>query len=125
MVCGCASERISRSSIPSKTRRFREYWQAYHALTERNGVTAQYARLEMRRRTTLIGAMLLKKGEADGMICGTISTTARHLHYIDQVIGPPRRSHGVRHHDRTDTPRPPGYSSSTHMSISTRLLNNC
>ena len=56
-------------------------------LTERNGVTAQYAKLEMRRRTTLIGAMLLKKGEADGMICGTISTTARHLHYIDQVIG--------------------------------------
>src|ERR1700761_7391395 len=41
----------------------------------------------MRRRTPLIAAMLLKKGEADGMICGTISTTARHLHYIDQVIG--------------------------------------
>src|SRR6201999_2659760 len=40
-----------------------------------------------RRRTTLIGAMLLKKGEADGMICGTISTTARQLHYIDEVIG--------------------------------------
>jgi malate dehydrogenase (oxaloacetate-decarboxylating)(NADP+) len=72
---------------PEQDERFREYWQAYHALTERNGVTAQYARLEMRRRTTLIGAMLLKKGEADGMICGTISTTARHLHYIDQVIG--------------------------------------
>ena len=72
---------------PEHDERFREYWQAYHALTERSGVTAQYARLEMRRRTTLIGAMLLKKGEADGMICGTISTTARHLHYIDQVIG--------------------------------------
>ncbi len=56
-------------------------------MTERNGVTAQYARLEMRRRTTLIAAMLLKKGVADGMICGTISTTARHLHYIDQVLG--------------------------------------
>src|SRR6202041_4173247 len=41
----------------------------------------------MRRRTTPIGAMRLKKGEADGMICGTISTMARHLHYIDQVIG--------------------------------------
>src|SRR5277367_2183629 len=41
----------------------------------------------MRRRTTLIAAMLLKKGEADGMLCGTISTTARHLHYIDRVIG--------------------------------------
>jgi malate dehydrogenase (oxaloacetate-decarboxylating)(NADP+) len=72
---------------PEQDERFREYWQAYHALTERDGVTAQYARLEMRRRTTLIGAMLMKKGEADGMICGTISTNARHLHYIDQVIG--------------------------------------
>jgi malate dehydrogenase (oxaloacetate-decarboxylating)(NADP+) len=41
----------------------------------------------MRRRTTLIAAMLLKKGEADGLICGTISTTSRHLHYLDQVIG--------------------------------------
>ncbi len=72
---------------PEHDERFREYWQAYHQLTERNGVTAQYARLEMRRRTTLIAAMLLKKGEADGLICGTISTTARHLHYIDEVIG--------------------------------------
>src|SRR5271165_5182971 len=72
---------------PDQDERFREYWQSYHALTERHGVTAQYAKLEMRRRTTLIGAMLLKKGEADGMICGTISTTARHLHYIDQVLG--------------------------------------
>ncbi len=72
---------------PEQDERYREYWQTYHALTERDGVTAQYAKLEMRRRTTLIAAMLLKKGEADGMICGTISTTARHLHYIDQVIG--------------------------------------
>jgi malate dehydrogenase (oxaloacetate-decarboxylating)(NADP+) len=72
---------------PEHDGRYREYWQAYHALTERNGVTAQYAKLEMRRRTTLIAAMLLKKGEADGMLCGTISTTARHLHYIDRVIG--------------------------------------
>jgi malate dehydrogenase (oxaloacetate-decarboxylating)(NADP+) len=44
----------------------------------------------MRRRTTLIAAMLLRKGEADGLICGMISTTARHLKYIDRVIG--RRS---------------------------------
>ncbi len=72
---------------PEQDDRFREYWQAYHALTERRGVTAQYARLEMRRRTTLIASMLLKKGEADGMICGTVSTTRRHLRYVDQVIG--------------------------------------
>ena len=75
---------------PEYDERYREYWRAYHALTERKGVTMQYAKLEMRRRTTLIAAMLLKKGEADGLICGTISTTARHLRYIDQVLG--RRS---------------------------------
>lgn len=53
----------------------------------RKGISEQLARVEMRRRTTLIGSMLVKKGEADGMICGTISTTHRHLHFIDQVIG--------------------------------------
>ncbi len=72
---------------PENDPRFREYWQDYHKLTERQGITQQYAKLEMRRRSTLIGAMLLKKGEADGLICGTISTTGRHLHYIDQVLG--------------------------------------
>jgi len=72
---------------PEYDERYREYWQAYHQIMRRSGVTAQYAKLEMRRRTTLIAAMLLKKGEADGLICGTISTTARHLQYIDQVIG--------------------------------------
>jgi malate dehydrogenase (oxaloacetate-decarboxylating)(NADP+) len=72
---------------PEHDERFREYWQAYHRLTRRNGVTAQYAKLEMRRRTTLIAAMLLHKGEADGLICGMISTTGRHLKYIDRVIG--------------------------------------
>ncbi len=72
---------------PEHDERYREYWQSYHKLTERRGITPQYARLEMRRRTTLIAAMLLKKGEADGLICGTISTTARHLRYLDQVIG--------------------------------------
>jgi malate dehydrogenase (oxaloacetate-decarboxylating)(NADP+) len=72
---------------PEHDERFRDYWQSYHQLTERKGITPQYAKLEMRRRTTLIGAMLLKKGEADGLICGTISTAGRHLHYIDQVLG--------------------------------------
>ncbi len=67
--------------------RFGDYWQSYYALRARHGVTPQYARLEMRRRTTLIGVMLLHKGEADGLICGTISQTNRHLKYVDQVIG--------------------------------------
>jgi malate dehydrogenase (oxaloacetate-decarboxylating)(NADP+) len=70
-----------------KDPRYRDYWQTYHALTARKGVTAQFAKIEMRRRLTLIGAMLLKKKEVDGLLCGTWGTTAMHLHYIDQVIG--------------------------------------
>ncbi|WP_168787796.1 NADP-dependent malic enzyme [Paraburkholderia aromaticivorans] len=67
--------------------RYRDFWQDYHKMMSRKGITEQMAKLEMRRRTTLIGSMLMKKGDADGMICGTISTTYRHLHFIDQVIG--------------------------------------
>jgi malate dehydrogenase (oxaloacetate-decarboxylating)(NADP+) len=67
--------------------RYRDYWQTYWRLTDRKGVTQQLAKIEMRRRLTLIGAMLLHKGEVDGMLCGTWSTTAMHLQYIDQVIG--------------------------------------
>ena len=72
---------------PEYDARYREYWSEYHGIMARRGVTEQYARLEMRRRTTLIAAMLLRKGEGDGMLCGTISTAARHLQYIDRVIG--------------------------------------
>ena len=67
--------------------RYRSYWQTYHQLTARKGVTAQLAKIEMRRRLTLIGSMLLKTGEVDGMLCGTWGSTGIHLHYIDQVIG--------------------------------------
>ncbi|TDP72901.1 NADP-dependent malic enzyme [Roseateles toxinivorans] len=67
--------------------RYRDFWQTYHRMTERKGVTIQVAKIEMRRRLTLIGAMMLHKGEVDGMLCGTWGTTASHLHYIDQVIG--------------------------------------
>ncbi len=67
--------------------RYRDYWTTYHKLTERRGVSPEYAKIEMRRRLTLIGAMMIYKGEADGMICGTFGTHALHLHYINQVIG--------------------------------------
>ena len=67
--------------------RYRDFWQNYHAMTERRGVTVQVAKIEMRRRLTLIAAMLVHKGYADGLICGTWGTTGLHLQYIDQVIG--------------------------------------
>ncbi|MDB5848841.1 MAG: NADP-dependent malic enzyme [Rhodoferax sp.] len=67
--------------------RYRDFWQTYHRMTERKGITVQVAKIEMRRRLTLIAAMLLHKGEVDGMICGTWGHTHMHLAYIDQVIG--------------------------------------
>ncbi len=72
---------------PESDARYRDFWQTYLQLTERKGVTESFAKLEMRRRNTLIGSILLKKGQADGMICGTISNSATHLKYIDEVIG--------------------------------------
>jgi len=67
--------------------RYRDFWTTYHRMTERKGVSVHLAKIEMRRRLTLIGAMLLHKGEVDGLLCGTWGTTATHLQYIDQVIG--------------------------------------
>ncbi len=67
--------------------RYRDFWQTYHRMTERKGITQQMAKIEMRRRLSLIGAMLLHKGDVDGMICGTWGTNPMHLNYIDQVIG--------------------------------------
>jgi malate dehydrogenase (oxaloacetate-decarboxylating)(NADP+) len=75
--------------------RYRDYWTTYHQLTERKGVSPEYARVEMRRRHSLIGAMMIHKGEADAMLCGTFGRHALHLHFIDQVIG---RRPGVRHY---------------------------
>ena len=72
---------------PESDARFRDFWQTYLALTERKGVTQTFAKLEMRRRHTLIGSILISKGMADGMICGTVGNSATHLKYIDEVIG--------------------------------------
>ena len=72
---------------PERDDRYRSYWEAYFAMTKRKGVTEQWAMLEMRRRHTLIGAMAIHKGDADGMICGTFGSPPLHLHYIDQVLG--------------------------------------
>jgi malate dehydrogenase (oxaloacetate-decarboxylating)(NADP+) len=72
---------------PEHDPRYRDYWTEYYRLTERKGVSQQYAKIEMRRRLTLIGAMMVHRGEADGMICGTFGTHGLHLSYVDQVLG--------------------------------------
>jgi malate dehydrogenase (oxaloacetate-decarboxylating)(NADP+) len=72
---------------PENDPRYRDFWQTYLGLTERKGVTTSFAKLEMRRRNTLIGSIMIIKGMADGMICGTVSNSATHLKYIDEVVG--------------------------------------
>ncbi len=67
--------------------RYRDFWQTYWRMTAREGVTQQLAKIDMRRRLSLIGTMMLHKGEVDGLICGTWSTPSVHLSYVDQVIG--------------------------------------
>ena len=91
MKAGSDFELVSPEFDP----RYRDYWTTYHRLTERRGVSPEYAKIEMRRRLTLIGAMMIHKGEAESMLCGTFGTHALHLGYIDQVIG---RCPGIAHY---------------------------
>jgi len=72
---------------PERDDRFKEYWSEYYRLTQRKGVSEAYAQIEMRRRLTLIGALAIHRGEADGMLCGMFGTHKQHLRYIDQVLG--------------------------------------
>ncbi|MEP7068577.1 MAG: NADP-dependent malic enzyme [Usitatibacter sp.] len=80
---------------PENDARYRGYFMEYHRLTERRGVSVPYAKIEMRRRHSLIGSMMIHHGDADGLICGTFGTHDLHLHYIDQVIG---KRPGIRHY---------------------------
>ncbi|MCE2680520.1 MAG: NADP-dependent malic enzyme [Burkholderiales bacterium] len=72
---------------PEYDERYKDYWRTYYELTCRKGVTEPYAKIEMRRRLTLIATMMVHKGHADGLICGTFGNTNQHLQYINQVIG--------------------------------------
>jgi malate dehydrogenase (oxaloacetate-decarboxylating)(NADP+) len=72
---------------PESDPRYRDYWMEYYRLTERQGTSQQFAKIEMRRRLTLIGAMMIHMGHADGMLCGMFGTHDAHRHYVDQVIG--------------------------------------
>lgn len=72
---------------PEYDERFHQYWTTYWELMCREGITKEMARVEMRRRLTLIGAMMVRLGDADGMICGTVGAYHDHLRLVDQVIG--------------------------------------
>jgi len=72
---------------PTYDPRYREYSEAYHKLAQRKGVTPQIARLEMRRRYTLIGVMLMSMRAVDAMLCGVVGRYDSHLRFVDHVIG--------------------------------------
>jgi malate dehydrogenase (oxaloacetate-decarboxylating)(NADP+) len=72
---------------PEYDERFHQYWTTYWELMCRRGITKEMARVEMRRRLTLIGAMMVHLGDADGMVCGTVGAYHDHLRFVDEVIG--------------------------------------
>ncbi|MFZ2553903.1 NADP-dependent malic enzyme [Psychrobacter sp. BF1] len=67
--------------------RYKDYWQRYYEQNKRRGVSIELARRDVRRKTSLIGALLVQNGDADGMICGTFSHYQLHLQYVESVIG--------------------------------------
>ncbi|MTH34611.1 NADP-dependent malic enzyme [Paracoccus limosus] len=71
---------------PENDPRYRDYWGTYHDLMARRGVTPEVARAIMRTNTTAIGAVMVHRGEADSLICGTFGQYSWHLNYINQVL---------------------------------------
>jgi len=72
---------------PENDPRYRDYWETYHDLMCRRGVSPDIARAVMRTNTTAIGAVMVHRGEADSLICGTFGEFRWHLNYVDQVLG--------------------------------------
>ncbi|WP_068637521.1 NADP-dependent malic enzyme [Thauera butanivorans] len=72
---------------PESDPRYRELWTEYYQLMSRDGVTPELAKAKIRRDTTLIGAMLLRRGDADALVCGTFGSYDYHLKQVGDVIG--------------------------------------
>jgi len=79
---------------PENDPRFRDYWTEYHALMGRRGVTPEMAKAKIRRSTTTIGAIAVRRGEADALICGMVGRFDSHLENVRDVIGH-ARGHGT------------------------------
>jgi malate dehydrogenase (oxaloacetate-decarboxylating)(NADP+) len=86
---GIPESALAQFSIvnPENDPRYRDYWETYHRLLERRGVTPDIARAVVRTNTTAIAAIMVQRGEADSMICGTFGQYLWHLNYIEQILG--------------------------------------
>ncbi len=80
---------------PENDPRYRDYWETYHTLMARRGVTPDLAKAVMRTNTTAIGAVMVQRGEADSMICGTFGQLRWHLNYIEQILGKDHKVQGA------------------------------
>jgi malate dehydrogenase (oxaloacetate-decarboxylating)(NADP+) len=81
---------------PENDPRYRDYWETYHKIMARRGVTPDLARAIMRTNTTAIGAVMVHRDEADSLICGTFGEFRWHLNYVTQVLGSEKNSpHGA------------------------------
>jgi malate dehydrogenase (oxaloacetate-decarboxylating)(NADP+) len=72
---------------PDDDVRFRQYWEAYHRLNAREGVTPEMAKAVVRRSNTTIGALMVQLGDADGMLCGLVGRYDGHFEHVRDVIG--------------------------------------
>ncbi|GAW33704.1 NADP-dependent malic enzyme [Roseovarius sp. A-2] len=81
---------------PQDDPRYRDYWETYHSIMARRGVTPDLARAIMRTNTTAIGAVMVHRDEADCLICGTFGEFRWHMNYVNQVLGDPdHHPHGA------------------------------
>jgi len=72
---------------PEDDARFRQYWETYHHLNARNGVTPDVAKASVRRSNTIIGSLMLHLGDADAMLCGLVGRFDNHFEHVKEVIG--------------------------------------
>ncbi|WP_367067911.1 NADP-dependent malic enzyme [Oryzisolibacter sp. LB2S] len=72
---------------PADDPRFRQYWEAYHELMKRDGVTPEMAKAAVRRSNTIIASLMVKLGDADAMICGLVGSYETHLERIHSILG--------------------------------------
>lgn len=76
---------------PENDSRYKQYWQAYHGLMARKGVTPDLAKAILRTNTTAIGAIMVQQDHADSVICGTFGQYLWHLNYVTQILGTKER----------------------------------
>ena len=107
LAAGREFETVNPESDP----RYRDVWTEYHKLMGRHGITPDVAREHVRQFPTLIGAMLIRRGDADAMLCGIIGRYKDHLQHVANVLGARGGREAVRRDERPDA-RPSAPSSS-------------